>query len=247
VSIEFSPLPLGPAYRRIAEAIAARITSRSLRAGEALPTETALASQLGVNRSTVREALRELESRRLVARRSGSKRLFVSRPEADEVSAQVSEALLLQDVTVLEIWETLMLLEPPAAEQAARRRNAEQLTKLRNIVSANSLATGPASIAVEGARQFFRAIIAANNNRALQLAHEPAIRLLASSLALMIHRVPQARQRIVTAQQRIVDAIAAGDAALAHEWMGKHIRDFRRGFVVAGIDLQQRLKRADAR
>jgi DNA-binding GntR family transcriptional regulator len=32
-------------------------------------------------------------------------------------------------------------------------------------------------------------------------------------------------------------AIEAGDAAAARNWCEKHIRDYRRGFEVAGIDL----------
>ncbi|TLY89578.1 MAG: winged helix-turn-helix transcriptional regulator, partial [Gammaproteobacteria bacterium] len=51
-----------PAYRKVAAAIGARVLSRALREGERLPSETELARQFGVNRSTVREALRELES-----------------------------------------------------------------------------------------------------------------------------------------------------------------------------------------
>ena len=73
MSVEFAPLLIEPAYRKVAAAIGARVLSRALRDGERLPSETELARQFGVNRSTVREALRELESRGLVQRRPGSK------------------------------------------------------------------------------------------------------------------------------------------------------------------------------
>src|SRR5580693_1280647 len=65
-----APLLLEPAYRKVAEAIGARILSRALHEGQRLPPETELARQFAVNRSTVREALRELESRGLVQRRA---------------------------------------------------------------------------------------------------------------------------------------------------------------------------------
>jgi DNA-binding FadR family transcriptional regulator len=62
--------------------------------------------------------------------------------------------------------------------------------------------------------------------------------MLVPSLAALIHKVPQATARIATAQKRISAAIRSADAAQAEDWMAKHIRDFRRGFEVAGISLE---------
>ena len=127
MSVAFAPLILEPAYRKVAVAIGERILSRALREGERLPSEIELARQFGVNRSTVREALRELQSRGLVQRRPGSKLMSVSRPHHEAVAAGVSDALLLHDVTVRDVWEALTILEPPLAQAAARTRSAADL------------------------------------------------------------------------------------------------------------------------
>ena len=42
-------------------------------------------------------------------------------------------------------------------------------------------------------------------------------------------------------------AVERGDAAAAREWCGKHVRDYRRGFEVAGIDLALPIKAGSAR
>lgn len=238
--MEFAPLKVEPTYRRVANTVAARIIDRTLREGDPLPTENDLAAQLGVNRSTIREAFRELESRGLVERRRGTKRLVVTRPATTAMAEQMSDALVLHDVTVDEVWETLMMLEPPAAEAAAQRATPAQLAKLREAATRFAAHNADTGEAVEAVIDFFHAVIAATGNRALALAHEPALRLLASSLHFMIDRVPQARARIVTAQRRLVQAVENRDRASAREWMEKHIRDFRRGFVVAGIDPSHR-------
>ena len=115
MSVEFDRVLIEPAYRKVAAAIGERILSRTLREGERLPPETELARQFGVNRSTVREALRELESRGLLQRRPGSKLMSVSRPQHAAVAQGVSHALLLHDVTVQHLWEALTVLEPPLA------------------------------------------------------------------------------------------------------------------------------------
>jgi DNA-binding GntR family transcriptional regulator len=39
----------------------------------------------------------------------------------------------------------------------------------------------------------------------------------------------------------VTDAIAARNADDARTWMTKHVRDFRRGYEVAGIDLELKI------
>ena len=241
MSVEFAPLLLEPAYRKVAAAIGARILSRALREGERLPPEVQLARQLGVNRSTVREALRELESRGLVQRRPGSKRLSVSRPPREAVAQGVSEALLLHDVTARDVWEALTMLEPPLAETAARVRTADDLAQLGRAVEAYRAGHTDTEQAVEGTAEVFRALGRATHNPVLALAQEPLLQLLEPSLRVMIDKVPQARARIATAHRRLVEAITARDEDGAHAWMARHIRDFRRGYELAGIDMGLKL------
>ena len=237
MSVEFAKVLIEPAYRKVAAAIGARILSRALREGERLPSETELARQFGVNRSTVREALRELESRGLVRRRPGSKLMSVSRPHHARVAAGVSDALLLHDVTVRNVWEALTILEPPLAETAARTSSAADLECIRAAADAFSAQRARAAQAVHSCAEFFRCIGRATHNPVLGLAQEPLLQLLEPSLGVMIDKVPQARARIATAHRRLLDAISARDEDGAHAWMARHIRDFRRGYEVAGMDL----------
>jgi DNA-binding FadR family transcriptional regulator len=241
VSVEFAPLTLEPAYRKVAATIGARILSRALREGERLPSETELARQFGVNRSTVREALRELESRGLVQRRPGSKLMSVSRPHHETVGAGVSHALLLHDVTVRDVWEALTILEPPLAETAARASTAADLECITAAADAFGAQSASAAQAVHACAEFFRCIGRATHNPVLGLAQEPLLQLLEPSLGVMIDKVPQARARIATAQRRLAEAFEAREPEVARQWMARHIRDFSRGYELAGIDLGLRV------
>jgi len=240
MSVEFAKVLIEPAYRKVAAAIGERILSRELAEGQRLPSETELARQFGVNRSTVREALRELESRGLLQRRPGSKLMSVSRPHHTAVAEGVSHALLLHDVTVRDVWEALTILEPPLAQAAARARKAEDLRQLEAAADAFRGAADSEQ-AVHRAAEVFRCIGRATHNPVLGLAQEPLLQLLEPSLRVMIDKVPQARTRIATAQRRLVEAIEARDDDSAHDWMARHIRDFRKGYELAGIALELQL------
>jgi GntR family transcriptional regulator, transcriptional repressor for pyruvate dehydrogenase complex len=226
----FVPLDDRPAYRQIANLIEQRIVARSLRTGDALPSETDLARQFGVNRSTIREAIRELEIHGLLGRERGEKLLRVTRPEPRSVSSGVSRALALHDVTFMELWEAMMAIEPAAAQYAASRRTAVQLKGLIRASERFQREITDTAAAVAAVVDFFTAVAAASANQVLALSQAPLNLLLVPTLTALIDRVPQARTRIQAAQSKIIDAIKLKKSEQARSWMEKHIQDFKRGY-----------------
>ena len=231
----FVPLDDHPAYRQIATVIEERIVARTLRTGDSLPSETDLARQFGVNRSTIREAIRELETNGLLGRGRGEKRLRVTRPEPRNVSSGVSRALALHDVTFLELWEAMMAIEPAAAEYAAARRTAPQLQALVRAATRFKREAGDTAGAVAAVVEYFTAVATASGNQVLAMSQAPLNLLLAPALTRMIDRVPQARARIQDAQAKITSAIKLGRSEQARSWMEKHIRDFKRGHELEAV------------
>jgi GntR family transcriptional regulator, transcriptional repressor for pyruvate dehydrogenase complex len=229
----FEPLDDHPAYRQIANVIEQRIVERVLRAGDPLPSESDLARQFGVNRSTVREAIRELETHGLLGRGRGEKRLRVTRPEPRHVSSGLSRALALNDVTYLELWEAMMAIEPAAAEYAAARRTPAQLAGISRTAARFKRHAAETEPAVSAVVDFFTAVAAASHNQVLALSQATLNLLLAPTLTRIVDRLPQARSRIAGAQERITNAIEARESEVARTWMEKHIRDFKRGYELA--------------
>lgn len=60
-----------PKYRRVADALAAEIAAGRLRAGDQVPSERAIAEEMGISRMTARQALRHLVERGVVRARAG--------------------------------------------------------------------------------------------------------------------------------------------------------------------------------
>jgi GntR family transcriptional repressor for pyruvate dehydrogenase complex len=231
----FDPVEREPAYTRVSSAIEAKILSRTLRDGDVLPAETDLAQQFRVHRSTVREALRQLESAGLVVRPPGAKRMVVSRPHAAKVASGMRHALVLHDVTFVDVWEAMMVIEPEVAALAAVRRTQPDLDALTQAAEAFRAWPKDDPNAVDVVAAFFEAMGAASRNQVLVLAKQSLTDALAPSLARVIDTVPQARQRIADAQRRIIAAVRDKNAEEARKWMSKHVRDFQRGYQLAGI------------
>lgn len=231
----FDPVERAPAYTKVSSAIEHKILSRALRDGDVLPAELELAQQFRVHRSTVREALRQLESAGLVARPPGAKRMIVSRPQAAKVASGMRHALVLHEVSFVDVWEAMMVIEPEVAALAAVRRVQADLVALTQTSEAfrDSPEGDPDAVNIVGT--FFEQLGTASRNRVLVLAKQSLAQVLAPSLARMIDSVPQARARITDAQRRIIVAVRDKNADEARKWMSKHVRDFKRGYEVAGI------------
>jgi DNA-binding FadR family transcriptional regulator len=163
--------------------------------------------------------------------------MVVTRPAVEQIAGRVGQSLALHDVTVREVWQTLELIEPPIAADAACHAKPTELAAVRSAVERYAANHGTAQQAVAGVADFFRAVAIASGNRVLLITQEPLLLLLIAALEVMIDRAQPARARIATAQQQILTAIEAHDAVAAREWMGKHVRDFRRGFEISGIDV----------
>jgi GntR family transcriptional regulator len=83
-TVQFANRPL---YRQVRDALAERIASGGLPPGAAIPSEDALAREIGVSAGTVRKALQLMETDRLIVRRQG-RGTFVSDPSSDALAAR---------------------------------------------------------------------------------------------------------------------------------------------------------------
>jgi GntR family transcriptional regulator, transcriptional repressor for pyruvate dehydrogenase complex len=235
----FQKVKVTPAYQMISGVVERRILGGELAPGTMLPTETELAAQFGVNRSTVREAIRLLEQEGLVERR-GSKRLHVTMPGVYDAAPRAARSLLLQQVTFAELWQVAVVLEPQAARLAASCASTADKAELQDSVtrlSAHYKTQGSVQSHAELDIEFHALVARISGNRVLMLAREPINLLYRPSLIRLQQALPQMERRNLDAHKRILKAIAAGDADLAHEWTRKHLIDFQRGYAVAGIPM----------
>jgi GntR family transcriptional repressor for pyruvate dehydrogenase complex len=107
----------------------------SLDAGDRLPTERELSEQLGVGRSTLREAIRSLAFIGAIHSRQGSGN-YVSRPDERSTDRLISLGLMLNHVTVAEMIEARRFFEIDIVRMAAERHDERDRVRLNDLMAA---------------------------------------------------------------------------------------------------------------
>lgn len=237
----FEKLELAPAYRQVAQAIEAMITSGRLQPDDWLPTESDLSAQFGVNRSTIREGIRVLEHAGLV-RRDG-KRLRVTIPHYMDLASRASRALALHQVTFMELWEVSVALESLSACFAAERIDEDGLKALDTNIDEMRERIGDTDSVIALDIEFHDLLAEASGNRALCLAREPISLLFHPAGATILPRLGT-QKRILEAHIRIASLMRARDIAGVRQWMERHMHDFRRGYERTGISMTEPLDSA---
>lgn len=229
-----------PVADRVAAEIAALITRRALRPGQRLPSERALAAELGVSRASLREAITRLAAQGLVQTRKTG--LVVARPEdgADDwaqagIARPLAPLVAGQPGFGQDVIEIRQALEGSAAEAAARRAGPADLARIRAALDAMDRAQGSGTSA-DHARldaDFHLAIAAASQNAILHQVMSSLFGLLQASISASLEKlylVPSTAEALAGQHAALFAAIAAGDGAAARLASDRHL-----GFVETTI------------
>jgi DNA-binding FadR family transcriptional regulator len=216
-----------PLAEQAAEEILRRVGSGEWPLGHKLPGETTLAAQLGVGRSTIREAVRELAGKRVLESRQGAG-VFVIGAQAVEDWDQV-----LRRADITDVLEGRLAIETEAARLAANRRTPSDLRTLRLALDARESAAREESDEnyVEADLVFHRAVVTAAHNAVLtELFDTFAPRVRRTMLDMLRLDRPQGKHRAVAdhdAHAAVVFAIRDRDPEKAAMRARSHLSGIR--------------------
>jgi GntR family transcriptional regulator, transcriptional repressor for pyruvate dehydrogenase complex len=204
------------------EKIKAMITSGALRAGDRLPREADLAAQLGLSRSSLREAVRALSLVNILDVRRGDGTYVTSLAPNLLLEALSFIVDFHRDDTVLEFLRVRRILEPAATAMAAERITAEQSEELRVLL--DSLGPDPdADALVANDLEFHRRIAACSGNAVLcsllETLSGPTTR------ARVWRGLTQAgtKQQTLAEHRAILAALRSHEPEVARSWATVHI------------------------
>ena len=224
-----SVAPIPPLRRRtgsVSAEVAAHlerlIIDGALRAGDRLPPERELAAQLNVSRSSLREAMFELESKKLVDRRQGRGSTVTELPRG---AAELHGNLADLDTELAYATELRELVEPRIAQFAALRAVESNLLSLHEIIDRSDEALSPAdSMALD--IEFHTLLAHSAQNPLLVTLCTMTTEWTRHTRALS-HRTPLGRRVSVHGHTQILLAIDDRDGPAAAAAMEQHLREVR--------------------
>ena len=218
-------LSLKPASRqKLAETVAQQLLEaiQDLPPGTRLPPERELTQELGVGRSTVREALNGLAAMGAVDIRHGQGMFVADRSSQEARTPDALERALMKGVT-REFIEARLLVEVEIARLAAQRRTDADLEQIAETIDDLKRAfDAPTKDALKPATGFNLAVAEAAHNEVLAGVMRPFINLMIER-APALYEVGEFRRWDIEDHTRIYEAIRDGDPDLAADRMREHI------------------------
>lgn len=150
-----------PLADQAADALFARVRAGEWALGAKLPGETTLAPQLGVGRSTVREAIRQLAGRGILDSRQGSGVYVTARDVPDEWEQ------VLRRADIVTVIEARTAIEVEAATLAATRRTPSDVRAIRRALGHRTVRGQSVEEHVDADMALHRAIVVAAHNEVL--------------------------------------------------------------------------------
>lgn len=210
-----------PLADQAAELLLERVRSGAWPLDHRLPGEQALAAELGVGRSTVREAIRQLAGRGVLDSRQGSGVYVVSTDTTDDWDE------VLRRGEIVDVLEVRAALEVEAAGLAAARRTPADVRTMTTALARRGQVAATASTTeyVDADLAFHRAVVDAAHNAVLAELFTTFVPRLRRAMVAMVDldRAGTTHRHDQDAHEAILDAVRARDAGRASAAAREHL------------------------
>jgi len=215
-----------PLAAQAAQLLLTRIKEGEWALGQRLPGETMLAAQLGVGRSTLREAIRELAGKGVLDSRQGAGVFVTALDVTDDWDT------VLRSANVASVIEARIAIEAEGAALAATRRTPADLRTIRRTLAARGVTGQSVPEHVDADMAFHRAVIAAAHNDVLTQLFDAFLPRLRLAMIDMLKIRPIASEPCDHAlHQQLADAIVARDPDAAAAASRTHLSALKESFT----------------
>lgn len=221
--------------QNITDQIRNAIYEGRLKPGDKLPSERELIENFKVSKATLREALRSLEVLGFLEIRKGvSGGAFVTEVDMTKARDSVTNFLLFKNLSLKDLSEVRLLLEPYIAEKATLAITKEDLSRLEKLIKDSEHAIKN-DIGFESRKdeiEFHRIIASITGNPILMFILDFVENLLIDTKAIL-KPGKEFSNKVLRAHKRIYNALLERNVEKVHEEMVKHIREVEKDLLAA--------------
>lgn len=223
-------------YQRIVTQVEEAVLKGELHPGDHLPSEREMVAQFGTSRSTVREALRVLESNGVIRSRPGDPHGPEVLPfSSDALSRQLTRLTRVEGLSLAELLGFRMILDGSAARMAARLRTDEQLAELEATIVAMEEALDKGFHEFSESDVAFHDVVArASRNTLIDVCQQVVRRAVVTLIEEHLTRTEtggELRSESLRHHTEVFEAIRAGDAAAAARISRRNLYNYYSGYV----------------
>ena len=201
------------------------IVEERLAEGTRLPPERQMVAETGRARSTLREALRLLETRGVVDIRQGiAGGPVVRHPGAADLGEALTLVFLFEGASILDVIEARQEMEVLAVSRAIRTITAGQMDEMQATIAAQRDAPEIRDAFLAQSRRFHSIVNEASGSSVIRVLNEALQATLHMAIGAVEYSLDR-RQRVIAAHQSILDALRAGDLEAACEAMKLHVQE----------------------
>jgi GntR family transcriptional repressor for pyruvate dehydrogenase complex len=213
----------------VIEEIKRMIQSGELKEGDKLPNQNAFAAQLGVSRTSLREALSTLTRIGVIEQRPGYGTVLRSRIPA-LFTDHLAPPLISDKQATIELIEARRFIEIGAAELSVKNASPEQINEMGLLIKemTRSLKEGRIDDYIEQDVSFHFLIAKASHNRFLVNLFVTIRGFMEQYMRESFHLLPWMLERSLKFHQNIYQAVKGGSHSKAVFQMKKHILDVQR-------------------
>ena len=235
----FKPIKKTKVYEEIVAKMTEMIGGGILKEGDQLPGERELAETFSVSRSSLREALRTLESQGFLESRQGNGTYVASQPV--ELLVKPFAAFILSEKHAQrELFEVRRLIEPQVAYLAAERATPEEIKQMEKILGDQETQVAEGGTGTEVDKAFHKALAEAAKNRILLRMMDAAMEFFSESRDNYLQIKGRPKQSLVR-HKEMVSAIKARNKKLTAGIMREHLEDIENSLF--SVNRKEELKK----
>ncbi|NPV55030.1 MAG: FadR family transcriptional regulator [Firmicutes bacterium] len=209
-----------PIYELVAREIKDYIIRNNLGPGDRLPTEKELCEQFGVSRTSIREAVKSLQSLGIIETKQ-KEGIVLRNLDADALVDYLTFGLQFSEPTVLDLFEARCLVETGIMPLVADRATAEDIDDMAGAIETMENAGDDWEVHVRADAEFHRVLIRASKNKALSAFADVIAKFFEMTRS---GASSTDRPRVVREHREILQAIREKDPCKAAEILRRHLQ-----------------------